>query len=461
MKITSELLPGSQIRFHVEVAGEQSRQIYDRIVKDLMGRVRVPGFRPGKAPRQIVINHVGAEVLKASVFDEIIKGALEKVFSTAKEEGRQLLGEPHLEPDSDKLFGDLQIGSQLSFSLTLDYEPEVTLGDYKNLKVTAGKVKPDPEYVDKILKQFRLRHATLVPVDDRPAQAEDVLTLDSVIFDAETNAVLEKMEGEAAQITLEADLLQYELFQMLVGMKIGEEREQEMTMPADFPLEPLQGKKVRVKHKIVDIKYRDLPPLDDEFARTISNKQTLGELREYLQQRAIEEAEESTKSNIEEAVLAALEAITTVDLPQNMIRSEITKIARQRARDIVATVGADPREADRLLEDPEVSQKLRDLVEPEAISNLKQNFALLKVAELENLTPTAEAVEQQLQEYREALRGRNYDRDQLREFIQESLQKQLALDWLKQHATIELVEEQEETEQPPPQAEDLGHNTDS
>ncbi|MCS6960539.1 MAG: trigger factor [Pseudanabaenaceae cyanobacterium SKYGB_i_bin29] len=466
MKITSELLPGSQIRFHIEIDGEQSRRIYDRVLTDLMRKVRVPGFRPGKAPRQIVINQVGTESLKASVFDELLQDALKQVFSQAQEKGKSLIGRPQIEPEGEQLLNSLQIGSQFSFSLTLDYEPEVQLGDYKNLQVTAGKVKPDPEYVDKILKQYRRRHATLVPVDDRPVQAEDVVTLDSVIIDPESNEVIETMAGEAAQIALEENVLQYELFRMLLGMNVGAEKEQEMTLPEDFPLEHLREKRVRVKHKIVDIKYRDLPPLDDEFARTISNKQTLAELQEYLQQQAIEEAAAATDANITEALLAALEAITTVDLPQSMVQAEVDKLTKQRARHILTMVGTDPDQAEQLLADEDLTKKLRDLVTPEAISSLKQSFALLKIAELENLTPKPEAVEEQLREYKEALRGRNYDKDTLAEFVAESLKKDLALDWLKHHATIELVDELESSdpdqeEHPTPEAADLGHNTDS
>lgn len=167
MKITSEILPKSQIRFHIEVEGEYSRNLHDRILKDMVRNVRVPGFRPGKAPKQLVISHIGTETLRTSVVEQLIQDVINFTIDNSPKD-KDLLGGPLIEPSVEELLQSVVIGSPLNVSLTLDFYPEVILGDYKNLVVKAGKAEPDPNYVQDTLHNYRLKQATLIPVEDRP-----------------------------------------------------------------------------------------------------------------------------------------------------------------------------------------------------------------------------------------------------------------------------------------------------
>jgi trigger factor len=462
MKITSQPLPASQIRFNVEVPGDYSRQIYDRIIKDMMRNINVPGFRPGKAPKQLLINHVGMESIKTSLVESLLRDAFKEIVEQTERDGLNPIGKPSVEPEIDDLIKTIEVGSPFSITITTDFDPEVTLGDYKNISVKAGKVEPDPDYVTITLRNFQKKHATLVPVEDRPAQAQDVVTIDSEVINLADNTVIEELSGSEAILDLTDDILQFDLFKMILGMNIGETKEEQLTLPDEFPFEGLEGAEVRAKHRLIDIKYRDLPPLDDEFARTISQKQTLEELKAFLQERAVQAAEEDTAENVENALTYALVQLTEVDLPVTLIEAEQNKLIRQNIKFLATRMGIDEeRLIDSLTED--ILEQMEEATLDEAIHNAKRSLALTKLAELENLTVPPDRYEAKVAEIKQSLKGSNYDEEILGKVVKETLLQGLAIAWLKENATIELVPEAdtESEEEEQPESPDLVHNTDS
>lgn len=462
MKITSQILPSSQIRFEVEVPGEYSRNTYDRILKDMMRKVNVPGFRPGKAPKQLVINHIGIESVKTSIVESAVRDAFSQIIKQVEEDGKKLIGEPYFEPEVDDLISTIEVGNPFSIAITTDFDPEVTLGDYKSISIQAGKVEPDPNYVSKTLLAYQTKHATLVPVEDRPAQKDDLVTLESEVINLADNTIIESLSDSEAMLDLDEQLLEFELFNMILGMNIGETREKEITLPPEFPLEELGGTQIRVKHRLIDIKYRDLPPLDDDFARSISQKQTLEELQEFLQQMAVKEAEYNTDINIEEALLHALVEITTVDLPATLIAVETDKLLRRNIKVVSDKLGIEEEDVISSFT-KEMIDQMAELVLEEGIQNAKRSLALAKLAKLENLTIPPDQYQARLAELKESLKGRNYDDEFLSRVVRESIAKDLALAWLKENATIELIPEAnlETGGEEPPESPDLVHNTDS
>ncbi len=463
MKITSQVLPASQIRFDIEVPGDYSLNAYDRILKDMMRKISVPGFRPGKAPKQLLINHVGMESIKTSLVEGLIRDAFKQIIEQTERDGKNLIGEPSLEPEMDDLIKTIEIGSPFSITITTDFEPEVTLGDYKNISIKAGKVEPDPNYVTATLLNYQKKYATLVPVEDRPAQAQDVVTIESEVINLADNTVIENLSGSEAIFDLTDDILQFDLFKMILGMNIGETKEAQLTLPDEFPFTGLEGAEVRAKHRLIEIKYRDLPPLDDEFARTISQKQTLEELKTLLQERAVQVAEENTAENVENALIYALVQLTDVDLPVTLIEAEQSKLLRRNIKILATRIGIDDDE--RLLDSltGEIVEQMKEMTIDEAIHNTKRSLALTKLAELENLTVPPDRYQLKLAEIKQSLKGSNYDEELLGRVVKESFVNELALKWLKENATIELVPEgdNETGEEEQPESPDLVHNTDS
>lgn len=215
------------------------------------------------------------------------------------------------------------------------------------------------------------------------------------------------------------------------------------------------------------------PPLDDEFARSISQQNTLEELQEVLQKIAVELAEVQTQNNIEDAILHALKEITTVDLPDTLIDAEVNSLVQGSIRRAAAELGIELEEFKRNI-DPETKKVLWQTALQDGIERAKSNAALLRIFELENLEIPPERYQDFMQQLKESV-GSSQDHKRLEFFAQETLKKEIALEWLKEKATIELISEMEieaefseSTPENPreesvqsPETEDLVHNTDS
>jgi trigger factor len=246
-------------------------------------------------------------------------------------------------------------------------------------------------------------------------------------------------------------------------MGINETKEAELTIEDDFPFPSLQNRRIRVKQTVIDIKYRDLPPLDDEFARLISSKQTLAELEEFLRQQAIERADELTQENIETALSNALVQITTVDLPETIISFHTNQVIREIMATMADSLGVEP---NLLVEQltAEMIGEMKEAAREQAIVKAKAELGLQQLAKLENLVIPTDLYQETMRQIREATEGKIPRDSNLERSVNKVLYRRLAMDWLKANAKIELVPEQDveqEEAEEKPESPDLVHNTDS
>ena len=175
MKITQEKLPASQIALEIEVPGEASQSTYDKVVNDLTRSAHIPGFRRGKVPRNILLQRFGKKQIKAAALEEIIQSSIREAL---EQEDLQTIGQPSLRSDFEGLIGDFIPGQAIKFSAAFDVPPTVTLGDYTTLTIQAEEIKFNLEKVDDWLKQEQEKFSTLVPVEDRSAEMDDVAIAD-------------------------------------------------------------------------------------------------------------------------------------------------------------------------------------------------------------------------------------------------------------------------------------------
>ncbi len=175
MKVTQEKLPDSQISLNIEVSGDASRSTYDKVVQKLARSSNIPGFRKGKVPRQILIQRIGTQRIKAAVLEELIQTSLAEAI---EQESIDALGNYELRSKFDDLIQQYQPGQPLTFMAVVDVPPSVELVDYHNLQVKAEESVYDPQQVDDFLEQRRAEQADLVPVEDRPAQMGDIAIID-------------------------------------------------------------------------------------------------------------------------------------------------------------------------------------------------------------------------------------------------------------------------------------------
>ncbi|MEA5479810.1 trigger factor [Pseudanabaena galeata UHCC 0370] len=438
MKVTLEKLPASQIGFDIQVEGAKSQAIYDRIVKDLTRTMQVPGFRKGKAPTQIVLRQVGSQRLKANVLEELLEKTLNEALAENKEVKDKALGGFQLITDIETLVQTFTPGQEVNFKAAIDVEPEVTLNKYQGFTVKAEEIKPDLTEVDRTLNEFQVRKATIVPIEDRPVALNDVVTVDLKVLDRATGEELPDAGEADFQLDVDEKAFIPEVVQAIVGAEIDSVVEVESIFPEEYYPEEYVGKEIKYVVTIKSIKGRELPALDDEFAQSISDKETISELRELLEKRVIDEAESKTQANKERAVLEALTAELEVDLPATLLQQELDFLVRQQASYLQERI--DPAMAKQLFT-KELVEEMRRLNQPEAVTRLRRKVALDKIAEEEKLAVDEAAIKERVASTLEVLKDPNIDPARLASLIREEMRTEIAVEWLIEHSEIELVEQ--------------------
>ncbi|MBD2101295.1 trigger factor [Leptolyngbya sp. FACHB-261] len=431
MKVTQEKLPASQVALEIEVEGERSQKVYERVVQEFMRSMNIPGFRKGKAPRHVIIQRVGSGRISAAVLEELIQDSLSQAI---EEQEIQAIGNFQLKSEMEDLLQNFKPGAPLTFTAAVDVRPEVKLGTYKNLSVTAERVDYDPSRVDKTLDEYRTQRSTLVPVEDRPAAMGDVALVD---FEGRTEdgEPIEGGKAEDFQIELSEGRFVEGFIEGVVGMAINETREVPVKFPEGYPEAKLAGKPAVFTITLKDIKTRELPELNDEFAQDASEHETLAELRASLEQEYRDEAEQQTEANKERAILEALLKEVEVELPETLVRREIDYLLNQSAMNLQQR-GVD---INQLFTQQNLPM-LRERSRPEAIERLQRTLVLAEISKREGLKVEPAALEERLGTLIEQYGDRDIDRNKLKELVEDELLTEQILDWLKSNSTVELVE---------------------
>ncbi|MEQ9624742.1 trigger factor [Coleofasciculus chthonoplastes] len=436
MKVTQEKLPKSQLGLEIEIPAETTKKVYEKVVQNLARSANIPGFRKGKVPRQILLQRLGPGRIKEAALEDLVQNSLRDALS---QETIEALGNYQLVSTFEELLSQFQPGQPLTFSASVDVPPDINLGDYGNLNVQAEEVKPDPDAVDNFLAERQVQHATLIPVESRPAQMGDVTVVDyKGRLTPEGEEAVDISGGEATdfQLELEEGRFLADIVQGIVGMTPGETKEVSVTFPEDYPREDLANENAVFTLTLKELKEKELPELDDDFAQDISEEETISELRESLAKQFTEKAEQDTKTNKENALLEALVAQVEIDLPETLIEREVQTILTQTAIQM-EKYGMDLQKVFTAEMMPQLRQRSR----PDAIARLRQSLTLEELAKRESLTVDDEQMDAKCQEVMKQLAGQDVDPQRLREFVKSDLLKEKAIQWLEEHATIELVPE--------------------
>jgi trigger factor len=439
MKVTQEKLPASQIGLEIEIAPEMSKKAYDKVIQKIAHDANIPGFRKGKVPRQVLVQRFGAVQLKATALEELIETSLKQAI---EQENIPAIGNFELRVSFDELVSQFQPGTVFTFSAAVDVQPEVRLTQYKDLHVQAEEVTPDPARVDKMLQDYREQTATLIPVEGRAAQLKDVVVVDykSVLVNDDPDAKPEPFPGGEAdnfQLELEEDKFIAGFVDGIVGMTVGETKELSVQFPADYPQENLAGQKAVFTITMKEIKEKELPELDDEFAGNVSEFKTLAELREALTARHVKEAETQTRLNKEQAISDQLINCIEVDLPETLIDQELTYMVNQTAAQL-QNQGIDVRK----LFNQETIAAMKAGSRPDAIQRLKRTLALAEVAKQEAIEVTEKEVTDKVNQLLLEIEDRQtIDHDHLQRVVSDDLLKEKIVDWLIENSSIELVPE--------------------
>ncbi len=438
MKVTQEKLPASQIGLEIEIPPEKSQQSYEQVIQNFSRAANIPGFRKGKVPRQILLQQLGVSRVKAAALEELIQDGINQAIKQAEIEA---IGQPQLRTSFEDLISSFEPGKPLTFSAAVDVMPEINLSQYSGLQVQAEEVAPDPEGVNNVLAENQTERATLIPVEGRSAQIGDVAVADFkgyLVSEGEEQAEeLEEIPGASAtdfQVEIQPGRFIEGFVEGVVGMNPGESKEIETRFPEDYAQKELAGKAAKFSITLKELKEKELPELNDDFAQEISEFETLEELRSSLVSRFQTEAEQQTKTNKQQALSDELLKHLEVDLPETLIEQEVDALLSQTAMQL-SRQGIDIKK----LFTKEIIPQMRQRSRPEAIDRLKRSLALQEVAKRESIKVEPAEIEARVQELMQQYSGQDIDRQRLREVVEEELVTEKIMNWLEEHSTIELV----------------------
>lgn len=370
-------LPESRVRVQAEVSAEEVERRVQQAARELGRQMRVPGFRKGKVPPPVVIRRLGRE----AVLDEALRKALGSWYVDALDEaGISPIGEPDLN------VGDLpQEGQPLEFSIEIGVRPRAQLGEYKGLEVGRREPNVDDEMIGRELEALRDRFATLETVD-RPAETGDHLVVDYI--GRVDGTPFEGGEARDQLLELGSGRLVPGFEEQLLGAAAGDRRDVEVTFPEEYP-GGLGGQTAVFEVTVNEVKAKQLPEVEDEFAGDAGGFDTLDELREDIRKRLSEAEEQAIEREFEQAVLDAAVEEAQVELPDKLIHAQAHELLEQTLSSLAAR--GISREAYLQIAGKDEEALAHD-AEPDAAQALRREAVLAAIVEAENIDPSDEQV---------------------------------------------------------------------
>jgi trigger factor len=384
MKTEVTELPDSRVRIDASVAAEDVRRHLDRAAKQLGSELRIPGFRKGKVPPQMVLQRVGRE----AVLEQALRDALPEWYEAAVlEAGVSTVGDPKL--DVSELPAE---GEPLELTIEIGVRPEAKLGEYKGVEVGRAEADVPEEAVEAELDRMREGFGSLNPVD-REASEGDFLLID--YRGAVDGEVFEGGEGKDQLIELGSGSLVEGFEEALAGASAGDERQVEVTFPEDYRAEDLAGKDASFDVTVREVREKRLPELDDDFALEASEFDTLDALRADITEKLRVAAEGRSDEQFREAAVEAAVANAEVEIPEELADARAEEMYH-RFEHRLSHQGIDPEMFTQM--QGKSREELVENVKPEAVASLRRESVLAAIAD-------AEGVEVSDDDLLEALRG--------------------------------------------------------
>lgn len=429
LSVSTAPRPGSRVAIEVSVPAGRCSASYDAALAKLSRTVKLPGFRQGKVPRPVLLQQIGPLRIRATALEELVDGAFRDAL---QQEEIAAIGQPELTEGFDTVLDRFEPGSDLTFTLELDVRPTPRLKTTRGLSAEAEAVDYDPARVDELLEQSRRQLATLVPVEGRVAALGDVAHVSFQGRFSDTDETIEGGSSDGMDVELEDGRMIPGFVEGIVGLATGDSRTVTCTFPESYPQQQAAGRPACFEIQLLDLKTRELPPLDDAFAQQASDKATLEDLRSDLEQRLRDDCERRARSNRQAALLDALVDQLEVDLPETLIQQETRQLVEQTAGQI-AEQGMDVRK----LFTPDLVRSLMDTSRPEAERNLRRSLALQALATAESIEVADADLEARLREVSRGLSDTNrIDPVRLRQLVADDLLREALLAWLEENATV-------------------------
>ena len=420
---SSNLTQTNTYEVEVEVDGKTFMEAVAKVFKKQAKKITVPGFRKGKAPRAIIEKIYGEDVFYDDAMQDCYPEALD---AACNEAGLKVVAVNGLEATQVSKEG-------FTFKATVVVEPEIEIKDYDGIEVEKLSTEVTEEMIDEEIDRVRERNSRMVTVEDRAAENGD-----TVVIDFEGFCDGEAFDGgKAEEYNLELGSGNFipGFEEQIVGHNSGDEFTIDVKFPEEYQAENLKGKDAQFKIKLHEIKKKELPEVDDDFVKDVSEKDTVAEYRDELKEQIAKRLEGESERDLDDKLTNAIIEKVEGEIPdqmvdneaQNMIR-EMDMRLRQQGMDFNTYMKYTGMDQNAVLE----------MNKPEALRRIKMRLALEKIAELEKIEPTDEEIEE---EYKKMAEMYNMEADKVKEIIpvdsvKEDLSVQLAMKHIKDNAVI-------------------------
>ena len=377
------------VSFEFSVSPEEFEKAVQKAYKKNVKKINMPGFRKGKAPRIIIEKAYGKEVFYEDAINFVLPDAYDKAV---EENGISPVAQPEVDLKSEKIEPDKEI----IFTAKVVVKPEFELGEYKGVKAEKAVYETTDENVNEEIEKLRERNSRLVPVEDRAVQADDIANIN---FEGFVDVVaFEGGKGENFDLTIGSGQFIPGFEDQLLGKNVGDDVEVKVTFPDEYHAEDLAGKDAVFKVKINSLKVKELPEADDDFAMDVSEFDTLDEYKADIKAKLEKANEDKAKHETEQNVIDAVCANTEIDIPDEMIDSQIDSMIRDMDMQM-RYQGIDLNTYMQYT--GQTMDTIREQYKPEAEKRVKTTLVLEKVSEVEKIEPTDEDVENEYQKISE------------------------------------------------------------
>ena len=411
MSVQVEKLEHNMAKLTIEVPETELEAAIEKAYQKQKKSISLPGFRKGKAPRVMIEKMYGKGVFLEDAANSLIPV---QYSLAAGESGLEIVSQPTIDVTQ------LEPGKPFIFTAEVAVKPEVTLGEYKGVEVEKQNTEVLDEEVDAEIFKERESNSRMIDVEDRAVENGDTVNLDFEGFvDGEA---FEGGKGEGYPLVIGSNTFIPGFEEQLIGANIDEEKEVNVTFPEDYQAEELKGKAAVFKCKVNRIQKKELPEVDDEFAKDVSEFDTLEEYKADIRKKLAEEKEKDAQRAKEDAVINKIIETSEMDIPDAMVDAQID----QMADDFGRRMQSQGLSLEQYFQFTGLTmEKLRDELKPQALKRIQTRLVLEKIAEVEDIQPTDEQVDEEIAKMAEMYK---MEADKLKEMIGEYEMTQMKKD---------------------------------
>lgn len=421
MSLQLEKLEKNMAKLTIEVSAEELEKAIEAAYHKNKGQISVPGFRKGKVPRQMIEKMYGKEVFYEDAANALIPTAYEKAVEECEEE---IVSQPNIDVVT------LEAGKPFVFTAEVALKPEVKLGKYKGVTIAKAETSVTDEEVDAEIAKELENSARTISVEDRAVKDADMTVID---FEGFVDGIaFEGGKGENYPLTIGSGSFIPGFEEQLIGAEIGKETEVSVTFPAEYHADDLAGKAAIFKVTVKEIKEKELPVLDDEFAAEVSEFDTLKEYQADVKKKLEEKKAADAKNIKEDQVIEKIMEEATMDIPEAMIKTQ----QRQLADDFAQRIQMQGLNIEQYFQFTGLTaETFMEQLKPQAEKRIKSRLVLEAVVEAENIQVTEEDFEK---EYVKIAEMYQMEADKVKEMLGEGGKKEVGKDIAVQKA-VELV----------------------